>query len=470
MTISLVLVDVFPPPWSDEMVFGVTARSLFETGRLQTPVVVGMERFTFWVPPLYIAFLGGFFEVFGFGFVTMRVFSIMCGVVVLIVTYVIARQLKLPLFLIVIVLTLVVVDPFLLRYSKVGRMDSLCMALILGSLACHIGWVATRWRSLNLCAVIGASLAVAVHPMGLIAVAGLLLHRLMLRLRGKIDSLSFLAPGIALVVILIALSGYWLQDTSEFLAQMKFQFTRKAGRGISSPINWLERYWALPALLLVTVGGLFSALFQTFRKGWSSMEGAVALFTLLAFIGVTTAFELSYPVYYVPLVSLSVGLALRDIFARKFILLSKFAVGFLGLAILNAVLFDGYFAYLYVIKLKDETSVSSVAQEVSNLLPLRSTALLIGVPCLFFELHDRRGDVRLYAPIAIRPVNEERLVEKVDHIVTTMAFGASFDAYMAVQLEYWRDVFHKNGKNIRLIGYVGHQQPYAYKGAVYKVK
>jgi len=471
LLISVSLFKVFPPPWPDEVIFAVPANSLFETGELRTPVVIGLEHHTFWMPPAYFVVLGSFFRVFGFSLEAMRAFSVLCGTTVLILTYLLCRQMKLSFPFLALAMVLVVVDPFFLRYSKMGRMDSFCLIWILSTLVTDLAWLETRKRGWSIVSVLCSVLAAASHPVGLTAPAGLFLQRLVQRRREGIGLLSLMAPVIGVVILCMCLSFYWSHDLVAFQAQMQYQFTKKLGQWpIQSLVNWVTRYRSLPPVLFVTVSCLFYEAAKNAQVGWSRPSAAVTIYAVIAFGIATTCFELFYPVYYVPLVAIIIACILADLIRGHSKLWSKLAAGAVGLALMNALLFDGYFLYLYLVKQRSETSITSFAREANNLIPPHSNVLLLGIPSLYWELARLREDLSFYDGIFVRKDQQEKLVKTIHVVIETRAFHSSDDQVMANLINQWAQSFLNEGKALKRVGSIGHEKPFAYRGTVFRAE
>jgi hypothetical protein len=467
LLMSMSLLKVFPPPLPDEMFFAPAAHSLFLTGKLGTPVILGLEEHTFWLPPAYYAGLGLFFKVFGYSFESLRSFSILCGSVVVVLTFMVGRQMKMGTSLLAICLLLVVVDPFFLRYSKIGRMDGFTLAWMLFSLLAHFKWLQGQKRGWNVASVLSAALAAASHPVGLIAAVGLFLHRLVLRADKKIGRLSVWAPVVSVSLVYLMLLLYWSQDFRELLVQVQFQFSRKFERGVlNSVINWVTPYRTLPALFALICSALFYGVRMRSKRGWAHPDGTVTILGLLAVTVVAVSFELFYPVYYIPLVALCVTGVAKDTLESGLRFGRRIIVALIFLGIVNALLFDSYFAYLYLFKVRDETSASTTASQASQLIPPHSNVLLLGSPNLFWELRLIRGDLSFFDEIAIDSLRKEQLLQKVNVVVTMRAFQSSFDRYVEGQRQGVEEALLRRDKRLRLVGIVGTDRPYAYRGSV----
>jgi 4-amino-4-deoxy-L-arabinose transferase-like glycosyltransferase len=468
---SFLLIDVFPPPLADDMFFAPAAKSLFETGRLQTSVVAGLEQATYWNPPGYYLLLGVFIKFFGYSLISIRAFSILFCSLIIFLTYLIGKEINLSGKYLAIVVILLAVDPFFLRYPKIGRMDSLCITLILLSLFGYLRWLHNKKNIWNWISALAGGLAVAVHPLGLIAPLGISVHRAIWKKERQWSWYSVAFPLFVLLIVIVLMSVYRLQDFQAFLTQIQFQFARKSGRGVfTSTLNWLARYRALLVLLAATVVTVIALPAKLSKRKMEIAHSLVAICSLLAFIAVVTSYELYYPAYYIPLIAISIGIFLRDMSKRDSLKRTlRFVHTGVVLVIVNCLLFDGYFAYLYLYKYRAETSIEQFSRSVGELIPENSKVLMIGSPCLYFQYYRDRHDLTMYTPPAIDSASERRLVENIDIVLVTRGFQAAYDSYVQTEMDYWNAAFAKSGKQLEPAGSIGKEIDYTYRGSVYKV-
>lgn len=463
---SLALLKVFPPPWADEVLFALPAESLYSTGKLSTPVVMGMEEHTMWMPPAYFAALGAVFKIFTFDLITMRIFSIVCGIGILLILSVIARQMQLPSFILGTMLVLLVFDPFFQQYSKLGRMDTFTIFWIMTALTAHIRWLKDPKAGWNALAVASAAIACLSHPMGLIAPAGLSIHRSILKKRISPVSLVIVLLPVLLLAGFFALC--WHNDPQGFAEQMNFQFSRKAGRGIfTSALNWITRYRTIPFVLTALISGLVISAAGVRRNEWHRPEAAVMIFSAVSILSVIAGFELFYPLYYLPFLVLCVGLSLRGRAGGPPGKSRGIIRALVALSLVNALAYDGYFAATYLIRLPAETRTENILNEISHLLPQDSKGLLLGAPDLYWDLRRERPDLRLYERAALSPLRERQLTESLTFVIAMRAFGPSNDRYERSEIELWQRIFGQHGKTLVAAGTAGREIPYGYRGTVY---
>ena len=88
-------------PWCDEAWNSSLALSLITRGFMGTPVLetagtwlTGIDRYTYWIMPLYPIGQAAWYEIFGFGVLPMRIYSMFWGVVALGAWFVIMRRIS----------------------------------------------------------------------------------------------------------------------------------------------------------------------------------------------------------------------------------------------------------------------------------------------------------------------------------------------------------------------------------------
>lgn len=88
--------DKFPHVWVDEILFSNPAYTLIIQGKLGTTIFYGvdnMQNFTYWQPPLYLLLLSFSFKLFGLGVWQGRVVSVILGLISVIFTYALGKEL-----------------------------------------------------------------------------------------------------------------------------------------------------------------------------------------------------------------------------------------------------------------------------------------------------------------------------------------------------------------------------------------
>jgi 4-amino-4-deoxy-L-arabinose transferase-like glycosyltransferase len=466
---SLALLETYPPPFPDEMLFAATANSFLDTGRIATPQVLGLEQGTYWLPPLHTLVVAWLFSVFGSSLSVLRLFSISCGVFSILLVYMIARELSIERGISVATVFLMVLDPHFLRFSKIGRLDMLCVVLILLAILLSIRWLHERKETWQWGSAAFGALALLTHPFGVVVPLGLLAHRVVFARRIGITGRGVYFPMLAVlpVILLIVIAG--VAKTTQVLEQLGYQFTRNMDKAIGQGAwNWVTRYTMLPGFLVLSVLGTLGACYAQTRQGWHKSEGCVLIVGILSFMISVWFFQLFYPVYYIPFVALAVAVTCQYVKGLNHERLFSAAALLVLLALLNGLLYNAYFFSLYKSALTDGTSTEKLTQSLSQHVPHNVTVMLIGSPCLYFELDKSRKDLRILDEIALNENRGEQVASITDYVIVTEAYRKSYSDFIAQELGRWQQRFAKVGKRLLLAGTAGPDKPYAYRGRVYE--
>lgn len=212
-----------PPVWPDEALFASPARELLHHGRLGTRVLEGLlpgiERMTYYVPPVYLVALSSLFALFGESIVTMRAFSVLCACVVAWLLARISRQLGADRGVALLAPALLLLDPVFSRGSRIGRMDMLALACVLGAVTLALS--RDRRARAALCSGVFAGLAVSVHPMATAALPVCLLAAGLREPRQMLFALAGMLLGSLPWTLLV------LSDVPAFADQWHAQLVRK---------------------------------------------------------------------------------------------------------------------------------------------------------------------------------------------------------------------------------------------------
>ncbi len=466
---SLLLLEVYPPPLPDEVLFYSTSRTLLETGRLATPVVIGMEHHAFWMPPGYFLSLAAFMSTFGESLANARLLSILCGSLTLGLTLWIARQLNFGSWITASCLLLLALDPFFLRLCKLVRPESLTLVFIMASLGSHIAWIRTNKSFWNTTTVCAAALASLMHPFGLVAPIGIILHRVILNRSMRLSLRTVIAPGIAILALGGVIVAYVIMDCTDLTNQLWAQIVRKAERGtVTSALFWLRSYKFLPFPFLVIGTAVLLPITSQLKKHLATPAGAVTIVGWLSLSGAVASFEFSYIVYYLPAVLLAGAAALSLPVSRlrwKWI-----APALATAAAVNAFLYDGYFAKEYLFDIAGSISSGEIVRQIGDSLPKHAAVLVLGAPNLYWDLASQRPDLRIVYPWAMKPMHAEEISALVQAAVVSRGFAASYDEYMDEEVGRWQELFGESGKTLQPTQRVGKDVPYAYRATVFEIR
>jgi Dolichyl-phosphate-mannose-protein mannosyltransferase len=211
-------------PWSDEGWFASPAFNLAYHGFMGTTVLYSphlprIEQHTYWILPLYLVGLGGWFKIAGFGLVTMRMFSALFGAVAVAAWCVVGRSLTRDPAVAALIAVLLGTDYLFINIGTLGRPDMMCAGL--GSLALAV-YLVLRERNFGK-AFVWANVPLAcsffTHPNAILY--GAMFVALVWALDRRSLTVRIVAAGA--VPYLVA-GAIWLlyigQDPSAFLAQI----------------------------------------------------------------------------------------------------------------------------------------------------------------------------------------------------------------------------------------------------------
>jgi len=181
-------------PWCDEGWFSSPARNLMEKGYMGTSVIDqtgtfrsvkldGIDRYTYWIMPLYVLAQSAWYQVAGFSLMAMRALSMLWGVIALCAWFAILRALTADRTAALLGVALLAVDFQFVWSGSGGRMDMMAEALASTGLALYLH---LRERHLLPGILAGHSCVAAAfftHPLMLIAWAGLIVLMLALDFR-----------------------------------------------------------------------------------------------------------------------------------------------------------------------------------------------------------------------------------------------------------------------------------------------
>ena len=347
--LGLGLTDVFlRAPWCDEAWFGNPAYNLAYKGFMGTTVLeptsttwksvklTGIDRHTYWVMPLNLLMNAVGFRVFGFSIYSMRLLSLLWGLIALCAWGAILWKLTGQAGLTLGSLGLIAVDYHFLMQASDGRMDAMTVALGWSGVAAYL---LLRERSFPLAVVVSQSLtamAFFTHPNG--ALLALILAVTMVYLAHK----RLRAGTLVLVATpYLAIGAGWAlyiaQSPSDFLAQF---LGNASGRGptITTPLaalrmeishRYMENYglaeWSSPSgrlnmipLMMFLAGTAVCLLVREIRqhRGYRLLLiwTAIVMVFLTELEGLKTHF---YLIYLTPLYSMLLAVAVRWMWLKR---------------------------------------------------------------------------------------------------------------------------------------------------------
>jgi 4-amino-4-deoxy-L-arabinose transferase-like glycosyltransferase len=221
-------------PWCDEGWFANPAENLLTTGSMPTTVLdptaswrnvnlQGIDRHTYWVMPLYILTEAAWYRITGFSLLSMRLLSVLWGLIALLSWYVILKQLSgdsgpAPHSALLAAALLAIDFDFLMAAGN-GRMDMMTLALESAALAAYLSF---REHNFTRAVVISQCLAAAgifTHPMGLLGVVGLVFVSLYYDWK-RIRLVHLALAVLPYLAVAAAWGLYAIQSPADFQAQL----------------------------------------------------------------------------------------------------------------------------------------------------------------------------------------------------------------------------------------------------------
>ncbi len=460
------------PPQTDEELYSEPAMNLATEGKMVSHIVVGMADGVYWQPPLYTWVLAGVVKTFGFTLVVIRVFSMLLGVLALILTYLVGQR-----FVGVgearIAVWLLSFDPYFVIYSKLGRVDIFCLVLILSTL--YFALKASQRNSLWRWVVAGIASALSVlsHPLGLAAPATVLAW-LAFR-KTEPDPFRFRNIAAFCVPLFFGL-GVWgmhvFSNVPAFIEQMSYQFGRKNWSTAESLETMFTRFRYLPLLGLATVGSVAAAialLLRRWREGVPSTLLAILACVLTCTIAMT--YEHAYQLLLQPVVLLIVAGTLQNGAWRIHWRAQKVARVLTAALALNFVVYLGaLYAGIDRMNREHAAAIEGLFARVSVTLPVGCRVLALGSPSLFWQLRAERTDVGFLTDVFLSDEKGREALRSVERIVMTRSFDPSEDdAWHANAFKRLEDLAGAGGRRIVKIASVGRRERFAYSAVVYSV-
>jgi hypothetical protein len=215
-------------PWIDEAWHGAPAWSLAFRGYMGTPCFVeaglkDIDRYTYWIMPIYPVLQALWYRLFSFSLESMRALSILCGLVGLLCWTLVFRRLTEDSQGALLFMALMACDYVTMTGAGTGRPDVMSFAFQAGAFAAYLHW---REKSLARAILISQTLVVAsglTHPNGgMLSFLGVLWLVIQLD-RQRLRPAHFALAAIPYAAGAIGWGAYIAQDPQAFLSQYGYQ-------------------------------------------------------------------------------------------------------------------------------------------------------------------------------------------------------------------------------------------------------
>jgi hypothetical protein len=309
-------------PWWDEGVFGDIAQSVASTGRLASLCMDDdgfvpfpkNRHYIYWQFPGYLLMIGFWSKLFGLSILGIRLFSLMIGIGGLFAWRYMLRDTLRDDWIASWMVLLIAVDYGYQTSASNGRMDMLCHATGIASIALAI-WYLHR-PSTERALASGAALAVCLtsHPIAIIYCMLFVWH-LWIR-RAQCSGIT-ISHAIAFVVPSVLAFGAWAfyatQNWEIFKVQLLGSTSYRVG-GSRNPftvlyLDFRDRYWQkfevpkrvdflkVPVLVVYVIAGLAPWFIASIRR----RQGASTLLAMQVLALVTLAYvdNQRFPMYFI---------------------------------------------------------------------------------------------------------------------------------------------------------------------------
>ena len=220
-------------PWVDEGWHGAPAWSLAFRGYMGTPsfVEVGLkdiDRYTYWIMPIYPVTQAGWYRIFNFSLESLRALSVLSVLIGLVCWTLFYRRLTEDKFGALLFMALMACDYISTTDAGTGRPDAMSFAFQAGAFAAYLHW---RERNLLRAVLFSQTLVVAsglTHPNGgMLSFIGVLWLVLYFD-RRRIRPVHVAIAAIPYVAGAIGWGAYILQDPQAFIAQYRYQLVTRS--------------------------------------------------------------------------------------------------------------------------------------------------------------------------------------------------------------------------------------------------
>jgi 4-amino-4-deoxy-L-arabinose transferase-like glycosyltransferase len=235
-------------PWCDEAWFADPAFSLIHTGQFATPVLeptgnyrhpTGIQQYTYWIMPLHGLVQAPWYEIFGFGFPSLRLLSVLWGLLGLAAVFELVRRLSGNAAIAAIAVALLACDFIYIGTAGTGRMDMMCAALVFGGLALYARYRESAPRRAIFAGHALIAAAAFTHPIGgMIGFVALMVLMLPEVLHQKRDLILF---GVPPYLIFAAGWAIYISRRPDYFAAQFFSNSEGRFTDLLNPIRMVTR-------------------------------------------------------------------------------------------------------------------------------------------------------------------------------------------------------------------------------------
>jgi hypothetical protein len=278
-------------PVPNEAWFSSPAENLIYNGHMGTTNLVaqgtwleGIEKRTYWVPPLHILAQAGWYLLTGAGLGQMRALSVAWGVLALVMLYRIGVRLGIGRGAALLGVALLAVDFRWVLSGSMGRMDMMCASLGFAGIAAYLQLRLSSLASATLGAHALIAASCLTHPCGVVHGIALVIITLCLD-RHRLNLRLIALAALPYCVALAAWGTYILQDPPGFLQQFRGNIS-----GLASEAGRSARFSGLLHPWEALRSEIYSRYFEQFGNwGGGRIFGGLQMYVLGVYAAATFA-------------------------------------------------------------------------------------------------------------------------------------------------------------------------------------
>lgn len=410
--------DKFPHLWLDEAYFSNPAYNLAIAGNFGTSMSYGLyniANITYWQPPVYFLLLASSFKVFGFGLFQGRIVSVFLGLITVIFTYLLSKELFNKKIAILASIFLIA-NPFFFFICREIRMDIAvaCFGLM------AVFFIVLALRRSNpiyyFCSSFFSILAILSHWNGLISIITVLAIIFIYKTdwrnkRFDLRSKEILYLTLGMLIPLIPYLLFISLDLNAFLGQFMTNIQTKSSV-LQNIILEASRYDLLLQYLNISLNRFYQsfliinsilivlALYLNIYK--KNRNGLLLIFIILLqiFLFAILVSRKSYwylgiilPFWTILIASPFFNLNLKHKLTLKKVLAVLLIIGYISLS---------FYGIYNLINLNKGYNYREIENEINQYIPQGST--ILGPGDYWINLHDKYKyyDFRRFPPEAVR--------------------------------------------------------------------
>ncbi|MCL4367055.1 glycosyltransferase family 39 protein [Patescibacteria group bacterium] len=442
IAICLRFLLVYPAVWPDEAIYADIAKHYLAQNRLGTDLwgntIPGIHDHAYWYPPVFFFLINLWINIFGVNIQTQRLLSVLAGGSLLVVVYLLTKQLlqkhsKKSLFLVLFSIYpvfLLISNARYLNGAKVSRPEIFLLFFGLVAVYLYLSPTLHKYKTLQPISVgFLMSLSYLTHFIAFFFPLAVVIHRLVIHkkmiLRDKFFYLFLVAFLIPIILWLISI----YPDYNILYEQVRLAIDQKVNTGTTM---WIHMYLKLNNL--PTLVNYFIYIFLTWEFCFAVLVKKQATYYFWAIILVLSwVFSLYGRMSWYVLIPLPFLAITLSIYAHDNI--QQIKKPFLSARNYYQLLIISGVCLVLVLSIVDLVSNYDIqysnqdyytfGQQLSNFIPQDKKVLLISLPDAYFSLEKQGYSLYEFPVLPTSRQNIAELVNQADYVVLNYRLGTS---------------------------------------------